>query len=826
MNKVFLSHSSADKGSYVDVVARILGEHRIEYDAITFEEGERSSDEIAKRIDESSIFALFISDQALSSGWVQSEIARARERLSDGGLRRFWPVIVDPAITYLDSRIPDWVRKEYNLKLVSRPAVAARRLLAKLRQLHWDSEPISAARRKIFVGRNDIIAAFERRMDDVDQIRPNCVVASGLPRIGRSRLLRHALVKANLVDDSFEPVRITLERVDSIEDLIVKLFDTGLTVQPREAVLDLLSKSMQDKVSILKAMLEDVRRAREVVLVQDLGCLVSHSRDVPDWFIEAITSLRPGARPVLCVASTYRTDPSFIRRNPAFFAMEVPELAPSERSGLLRRVLELSEFQINPDDFQFFSAQLKGYPEEAIFCAELIADSGISKAKNEAHLLTEFNTERASLLLRQFENDPGALDFVYLLSEFEFVGVSFLFEIAEEGTFQPLLERLVTLMICDYVGAEREYVRLNDTVRDLIRRNRFGLPEIFATKLRQHVRKFVEDTEKFERDAADFFYSMKSALAQGIEIDARYLAPSHIVRTMKDLYFSRNRDCDRRLLKLAEMLFAKESSLDAKVVEDARYYYCLCLARQKDRRVVAEAQKVSGPEHDFILGFYYRHCGRHAEAIERLSRLLDKPYIASRAKRELVQVYLFIEEYEKALAMARENYLANRGNQYPIQSYLMCLLNSDSYLKHEDQIRRLIEELGGIGSDQAKEMTLIAKGIFEAKFHNRKESAYDFFDAAYQVQESHYPLLSRFDVALRFRDLAEMRASLDKLTELFKSRNFSKNTLVKNEAYYLAASGRIEEAKAQLSGGLENYPQETIKKFMAKIENTFDSRAR
>src|SRR5690606_164284 len=137
------------------------------------------------------------------------------------------------------------------------------------------------------------------------------------------------------------------------------------------------------------------------------------------------------------------------------------------------------------------------------------------------------------------------------------------------------------------------------------------------------------------------------------------------------------------------------NSLDSRVSEDARYYLCLSLARQKDKRLLNEVQKINGAEHDFVLGYYYRLCGRHTDAIERLSKLVDTPYVSSRAKRELVQVYIYIEDYDKALGMAKDNYENNKGNQFFIQSYLNCLLNNENYVSNKDLIFKLIEELDG-----------------------------------------------------------------------------------------------------------------------------------
>ena len=818
MQKVFLSHSSSDKARYVSHVAQALGKQRIEFDEETFEEGAKTDDEIAEAIDSCTLFALFISDAALSSKWVLAEISRARTNLQEGTLKRVYPIIIDPAITHDDPRIPEWLRNEYNLKLVNRPSIAARRIQNKIREIQWQQHPIHEERKRIFVGRNSLLQEFESRIDNIDFKTPTCIIASGISKIGRSKFLHHALAKANLVDRSFEPVKILIERVDSVEDFIIKLFKTGLTSGNGESVLGLLDKSTPDKIKILTGMLNDLQAAKEVVFVEDHGTIVDHMRVIAPWLIEAIEAMPATSRPVLCVAAKYRVDYGAIRRLPHFYSLEVPELNPSERSGLLKRILEVQDIEISGDDFKFFSMQLRGYPEEAYFCADLLADLGIRGARNESHLITEFNREKASVLLKQYEQNQNTLDFIYLLSEFEFVSLTFLFEIVEEEEYASLLNELITKLICDYVDNEREFVRINDTIRDLIRRNRLEIPIHFAQRLREHVKSFIKDTDKFERDTSDYFYSIKEGLIREDKIDDKFIAPSHVLRTIKDLY--QRRENLKRVVSLADMLLLRESSLQIKLVQDVRYYLCLSLARQKDRRVLTEAQKIAGPEHHFVLGYYYRLVGRHADAISKLTGLLETPYIASRAKRELVQVYLYIEEFDKALEMARENYEANRGNQFPIQSYLHCLLNSDDAKRSEKVISDLIDELDQIGSSQSRQMTLIAKAHYESKFSDNQQGAYNLLDDAESLDDkSPYPHFARFDIALRSGDTATMNSTLVTLEAISKIKTFSKNTMTKNRAFYEAASGRPAEAHDLIKTSLTDYPRETLDTLHRKIDS-------
>jgi len=78
MDKIFLSHSSADK-PYVSYIANALGKDRCVYDEMCFDEGMKTIDEIFRGLSQSSIFVVFISNKSLDSDWVQKELSTADE---------------------------------------------------------------------------------------------------------------------------------------------------------------------------------------------------------------------------------------------------------------------------------------------------------------------------------------------------------------------------------------------------------------------------------------------------------------------------------------------------------------------------------------------------------------------------------------------------------------------------------------------------------------------------------------------------------------------------------------------------------------------------
>lgn len=79
----------------------------------------------------------------------------------------------------------------------------------------------------------------------------------------------------------------------------------------------------------------------------------------------------------------------------------------------------------------------------------------------------------------------------------------------------------------------------------------------------------------------------------------------------------------------------------------------------------------------FLLGFYYRNVDRMDEAENYFLQVLDQDPYHSKAKRELINVYLRTGEYAKALNWAAENYERQRTNILHIQAYFTCLIKKE-----------------------------------------------------------------------------------------------------------------------------------------------------
>lgn len=254
--KFFLSHSSADKAMYVRYIADKLGD-RAAYDEYTFESGMKTLDEIYRTMESSDVFVLFLSEPALKSEWVQREILNSKRLVDDDHLKRFLPILIDKTVSHRDPRIPKWISEQYNLRLVSRPAVALRRINTTFAQLSLAKHPNFDRRKELFVGRNTELSELERRFDDYTKPVPAAVFVSGLREIGRKSFLLNALKKTNKVERYYDPIRITLQQEDGIEGFISKVFDVGLYSGSID-IESLSVASMPEKVGMLVSLLTEI----------------------------------------------------------------------------------------------------------------------------------------------------------------------------------------------------------------------------------------------------------------------------------------------------------------------------------------------------------------------------------------------------------------------------------------------------------------------------------------------------------------------------------------------------------------------------------------
>lgn len=814
MVKAFLSHSSSDKDFYVRMVAdKLINKMNIEYDEYTFESGNLTLNEIMNGLKKTDLFVFFISENSLNSEWVRTEVLTATTYLKNK-IKQFYPIIIDKNITYKDSRIPELFRQEYNLKFVSRPIIAAKRIEQKLRQISVERHP-RLKKNNLCIGRNKILEEFEERLDDFELNKPKCIISSGFPSIGRRTFLKYALEKTDIIEQYYVPNLIYLDTNDSIEDFIRKLNDLGFLVI--DSKLDnLLLKSQEYKIQLAIEVLIEIQNSKELIMILDNGCIVNYERVISGWFRKIIESTELTNTTIICTASKYKVNYKEMRSND-FYSIHVDDLTFSERKRLFKRLLEIYEIEMNIEDFNFISGQFHGFPEQILFCVDYISRTGIKNVKDNLHEIREFNDDKASMLIRHYIENEEVLSFIRLLAQFEIISLEFVFQIVDKQEYESILEVLITENICEYFGYDGQFIRLNDSIRDYIIRSRSKINSDYILKIKEHVKNFINSDDINEKDSSDYLFSIKEAIISGEDIDESLLLPSHFLRTMKELYYEGEYN---RVIELADKVLEKEDFIDYYLVNDIKYYLCLALAKNKNRRVLEEVQKLNGDQHNFILGYYYRIIGRYSDAIRKLTEIVKSKFIQSRARREMVNIYIQTEGYSKALEFAKTNYIENKNSIHHIQLYFTCLIHSDKYFEHKDEIKRIATELEEKSRESNSDMGIRARALYLAKCENDETNSINMInDAINMFPNSHYSILTKFDIGFVFKNIFVMKEAINSL-ENFEGKTISERTYLKQKAYLIALSEKdIVKAKQLINDELKNYPQEAKDLIFAKIDS-------
>lgn len=817
MTKVFLSHSSKDKEWYVNKVYNKLikdfGEDNIVIDNATFQEGRKTIEEIYYQLGTTDLFVIFLSDAALTSSWVQNELVKVEEILEKKKKYQICPIIIDSKVQYDDSRIPKWMKEEYNIQRIESQTKAFKIIRQRMIEIAYEKSPKIKEKNQIFVGRNEFLKEFEQRMDDFDMGTPIAIVASGLEGIGRETFLKKSLFKSNIVKDTYSFSRIVLKEDESIEDCILRLYDLGLLEENKIDITELGKKVVEEKEKILVDLIYTLQSTKEIIIIIDNGCIIGHEGEMVEWFRNVIQCDKLKNRITLLLVCKFRY---FLKnyRTDKIFDVAIPELDVKERKGLLKRYLEMEEIELETSQMKEISELLSGFPEQVFFSVTMIKINGWKYFQNHTTDVVDFNSKKAIVMLQNFRNDSNKMEFLALLSSFDYISISYILSIVmEEEKYLSYIEEFYFNGICEYVGVLKEYIRVNDTIKDYLQRSEYKVSKEHTIRLKDNVREFIKNIKDKDYDMPELLYSLKVALLEGIDIDDKYIVPSIYLKTMNDLYFLGK---NKEVIEFADKALLSSSFMDNRIIFEIRYLLCSALAKLRDTRFLTEVQEIDGADHDFLFGFYYRQIGKFDKALERINKSLEKRPNFSKAKREKVQAYIGMQDYDSALELARINYENYKDNPYHIQAYFSCIIKSDNQTDKKEILQELICNMENIGSSLAREMTLRLKSQYTAFIEGNYEEAVVLIDQAINMNKSiHYARLVKFDIAERFDDLNVM----EEIVNFFGSTEFKQRYQDK----IICMNAIIKAKKGDCLGAIE-YFKMNIKNYTDAAKDRFEVR--
>ena len=201
-----------------------------------------------------------------------------------------------------------------------------------------------------------------------------------------------------------------------------------------------------------------------------------------------------------------------------------------------------------------------------------------------------------------------------------------------------------------------------------------------------------------------------------------------------------------------------------------------------------------------------------------LDKSMDERKNFSKAKREKVQVFIAMQEFQSARELAKENYQNYMDNPYHIQAYFSCVVKSEKNKENKEILENLLVALKNINTDVAKEMTLRCEAQIAAFYEDKKEKAISMIEQAILSNpDIQYARIVKFDICERFNMIEEMKKILY-FFEQAEYKNKYQNNIISFKSIIMAKEGFVDDAKDYFDKNIHDYTDGAKEKFKAKLE--------
>lgn len=707
MNKAFLSHSSAQK-DFVRKVYKLLGASRCVFDECCFDNGKKIIDEILRGLQNTDLFILFVSNESLDSDWVQQEIVLADMFMQKHGLKQILPILIDPKIKPgLDDRIPNWM-KQYLMKPIQTPEMAKLKILSALRHLDMDTNPIYKAKRNLFVGRYKEKEELEGILNLYVEPHYNAICVSGLEGIGRRTFLRKFFEEKHILNTSNEPILLSLNNRSSIDNLILSLIKYKKDVISSDDLEELDSKSITEKTTVLQNLFKSLANENEYIFIIDDGCVVRPTMEVSNWFVKAIDIPENHDCFYISVISRFRPSHRFLSNHDDFISISIDALSVPEVRNLFfgyGKALGIS----SSSKYNEILSTLNGIPSQVYYAVEYIRRFGIDVTLRNKGIILDYGDKPVMSIIADIkERGEESFSLLVLLSKLQTTSYDMIYNLVGNTDFvNQELEFFYVSGVFSLFGENKEYIEVHYSIADYIRRSRVDIKPEYRQKLNDSVEEFVDRqaSNVLFTDLSQMYHDIRGAIMAGKEISSKYYLPSFTLNAIAELY---NNSQYNSVINLVDKMLLKSNQYDENTIREYRYWLCMSLARNKDRRFEKEVQYFyESADYYFLKGFYWRLKKDLRKAEEFLGEALKLNSNHQRTKREIVNVYIMNENYQEGLTLAKENFMRKKTNPFHIQAYFICLLHNN-----EQNVESVKEELSMLLDLIQKSLDKKAKSMY------------------------------------------------------------------------------------------------------------------
>ena len=566
-------------------------------------------------------------------------------------------------------------------------------------------------------------------------------------------------------------------------------------------ISNFMNQSLPEKAEVLSRVLDSISDNKEVVLIEDKGCIVTHEGTVCEWFIEALRMMHKKTRTVLGVASRFNIKLPVTYDE--MYAIKIPPMDKTESAGLLQKYLDQKGVGLQREDFKNYVNLMNGFPEQVKFTASLLQKYGAEKTYDYAAEIKNYDSEIIIQLMRPYEENEEYMAFIMLLVELDIVTYRTIQSIVRNDEFvSNIINRLYIDGVIEFYGVNKEYIKIAYAVHEYITRAGYKTPEKYQNAINDYITNFLDKYEYAELDMPDYLFKIKEQVKHG-EYNSEYMLPSQYLKTMVELY-EKDRDY-ARVIEFADTILKGCEYIEEKLVFEIRFFLCMALAQKRDRRFLAEVQEIHGADHNFLLGFYYRREGQYERALTEIEKSLDLRKNFSKAKREKVQLLINLEQYDDAIELARDNYTNDKKNVYHAHAYLLCILKSGRNAVNRDIIDDILLSISKSVTDLGKELYPRCKALVSMYCEKDLDKSLALIDKA--IEDSDYKVYAiqdRFDICEKAHDIGEMKKTIDILESTSMRDAYGKERALIRFQILLAAYEGDENHAYSLLDGLQD----------------------
>jgi len=674
--KAFLSHSSKER-PLVDSVATKLGRQFCRFDKYHFETGEEFESAIKRCLDESALFVLFASKNSKESIWVNFEVQEAWHRKLREQIAKSLVYVIDDETEV--SSLPEWIQRALVRKDKSANSIA-RDIRNQLDEL------LRSRRHPYFVGRSNDIARIEEAMTPIDgSDPPRGLLVFGLPGVGRRSLIRHAVPN---VFGFRKFIEIRLEEGDAVQDICAKTADLIEPYSSQEEFVALFNEIQElnddDAMKRTLTNLRSICDGGELPIITDAGGLLDTEGYIRTPASKAIESIGPHDTLYLALITHRKPQRS---QDLAVPTIQLAPLGEADTKRLVKRLFNIREIDLTPEDLSEIAEYIAGYPPSAYFAAQQAKDYGVDLVVSHKQRLVEFRT---GVFLKHIE----ALDLetlegsvLQLLAAFSPLALPVIIHALEITLDQAdeVLTRLIdlSLVIPDGDGLYRIAEPIQESATSTYGFVSPKLSERVASYLSGYIQTDISAHRRLDLNrvlfrAARFGSVVVSGDIVKLAADLVKLTEAHY----HSREYARSVECGLLALEERPESITARSYLIRSLVQLERWH-------EAERQLTEMSKFAPGRDVHFLRGFYQRRKGHFKDAIAEYEQAVKLGRRGAAVGRELAHCYFMVGDLENANRRLQEVLRRHADNRYVVDLWVQIATEMGDIDRAREALQRL-----------------------------------------------------------------------------------------------------------------------------------------